>query len=295
MKLPPGSRSWTWGPRDGLQNESAALSVEDRVGFSADRPGLPGGGAGSFRVAEVGAPDGGQSGGLQGAAKRPRPSPMLVPEPAGLRPGEGRGRSAIAIFTATSTPSILKNTNASIDRSIRRFRRVHERRKEAGYVDARLHLHLLRLPLRGKGPGREGRGDSTAHRPRMRRGLARRHHRRRGPVADRRGHRGGHAQRRSVTARRASPRHPGHRARERPARPSNSASRSSTAPRAASRLPTRQEPPGNLATGLLYALHGMGIETGVDLAKVAAASRASASGSARTAEPLPQATKQQAG
>ena len=79
-----------------------------------------------------------------------------------------------------------------------------------------------------------------------------------------------------VRSGRSLPRHPGHRARERARRPRGGQRRRGQLGRRPRRLPVRAgrvratSPPRTS----LYMLHGMGIETGVDLAAVAVASRA---------------------
>jgi len=112
------------GPRDGLQNEAASLSVEDRVAF-CDRlvaAGLP--------VVEVGAfvsprwvP---QMAGSDEVLRRVKKAagarlPVLVPNREGYELARTAGAREIAVFTAASETFSRKNTNASIDESFARF------------------------------------------------------------------------------------------------------------------------------------------------------------------------------
>jgi hydroxymethylglutaryl-CoA lyase len=112
------------GPRDGLQNESASLTVEDRVAF-CDRliaAGLP--------VVEVGAfvspqwvP---QMAGSDEVLRRVRKPagvrlPVLVPNRQGFERARAAGAREIAVFTAASESFSRRNTNASIDETFARF------------------------------------------------------------------------------------------------------------------------------------------------------------------------------
>ena len=131
------------GPRDGLQNESAALSVDDRVAF-CDRlvaAGLP--------VVEVGAfvspkwvP---QMAGSDEVLRRVRKPegvrlPVLVPNRQGFERALAAGAREIAVFTAASESFSRRNTNASIDETFAALRRVRARRRASeglrvrGYV-----------------------------------------------------------------------------------------------------------------------------------------------------------------
>jgi isopropylmalate/homocitrate/citramalate synthase len=130
------------GPRDGLQNEARPLPIEDRVAF-CDRlvaAGLP--------VVEVGAfvspkwvP---QMAGSDEVLRRVRkPSgarlPVLVPNLTGFERARAAGAREIAVFTAASETFSRRNTNATIDETFRRFAAfLPEARREGlrvrGYV-----------------------------------------------------------------------------------------------------------------------------------------------------------------
>jgi hydroxymethylglutaryl-CoA lyase len=112
------------GPRDGLQNEAAALGVEDRAAFCERL--LDAG----LRVVEVGAfvsprwvP---QMAGSDEVLRRVRRRegarlPVLVPNRKGYEAAVRAGAREIAVFTAASETFNRKNVNASIDESFQRF------------------------------------------------------------------------------------------------------------------------------------------------------------------------------
>ena len=112
------------GPRDGLQNESAALSVEDRVEFcrALIDAGLQAVEPGAFVSPKWVPQMAGSDDVFRALPKRDGLRlPMLVPNRHGYDRAKAAGVSAIAIFTAASDAFNLKNTNATIDESIRRF------------------------------------------------------------------------------------------------------------------------------------------------------------------------------
>jgi hydroxymethylglutaryl-CoA lyase len=126
------------GPRDGLQNEAANLSVEDRVAFcdALLAAGLP--------VVEIGAfvspkwvP---QMAGSDEVARRVRKpagarTPVLVPNRKGFEAARSLGLREIAVFTAASETFNLKNINATIDESFARFAEfVPEARQDGMWV-----------------------------------------------------------------------------------------------------------------------------------------------------------------
>jgi hydroxymethylglutaryl-CoA lyase len=124
MALPRAVTVVEVGPRDGLQNEAAALGVEDRVTFCR---GLI---AAGFRVVEVGAfvspkwvPQ--MAGSAEVLKQLERPSgvklPVLVPNAKGYEGARAAGAREIAVFTAASETFNRKNINASIDESFARF------------------------------------------------------------------------------------------------------------------------------------------------------------------------------
>ena len=112
------------GPRDGLQNEAATVSVDDRVAFCdlLLEAGL--------RTVEVGAfvspkwvP---QMAGSDEVLRRVRRvegarRPVLVPNRKGYEAAVAAGAREIAVFTAASETFNRKNINATIDESFARF------------------------------------------------------------------------------------------------------------------------------------------------------------------------------
>lgn len=112
------------GPRDGLQNESVTLSVDDRVAFCDAL--LDAG----LRVVEVGAfvsarwvPQmAGADEVFRRVRKRPGArTPVLVPNRMGYEAARDAGCREVAVFTAASETFNRKNINASIDESFARF------------------------------------------------------------------------------------------------------------------------------------------------------------------------------
>jgi hydroxymethylglutaryl-CoA lyase len=122
--LPPRVTVVEVGPRDGLQNEAAMVSVDDRVAFcdALLGAGLP--------VVEIGAfvspkwvP---QMAGSEEVARRVGKragarTPVLVPNRRGFESARDAGLKEIAVFTAASETFNRKNINASIDESFARF------------------------------------------------------------------------------------------------------------------------------------------------------------------------------
>ena len=113
------------GPRDGLQNEETPLSVDDRVAFCERliAAGLPVVEAGAF-VSPKWVP---QMAGSDEVLRRLAPRtpgvrlPVLVPNRAGFDRARAAGAREIAVFTAASETFNRRNTNASIDESFARF------------------------------------------------------------------------------------------------------------------------------------------------------------------------------
>jgi isopropylmalate/homocitrate/citramalate synthase len=112
------------GPRDGLQNEARPLSVEDRVAF-CDRlvaSGLPVVEVGAFVSANRVPQMAGSDEVLRRVAKPAGVRlPVLVPNREGYDRARGAGAREIAVFTAASETFSRMNTNASIDESFARF------------------------------------------------------------------------------------------------------------------------------------------------------------------------------
>ena len=123
------------GPRDGLQNEAAAVTVDDRVAFSQAL--LDAG----LRVVEVGAfvspkwvPQMAGSDEVHRRLRRPAGArtPVLVPNRKGFDAARDAGVREIAVFTAASETFSRKNTNATIDETFARFAEFAPEARAAG-------------------------------------------------------------------------------------------------------------------------------------------------------------------
>ena len=124
MALPVEVRIVEVGPRDGLQNEKAEISTADKIAL-IDK--LSATGLRSIEATAFVSPkwvpqmaDASQV--LAGITRRDGISyPVLVPNEQGYERARAAGAEEIAVFTAASEAFNLKNTNAGIDESLRRF------------------------------------------------------------------------------------------------------------------------------------------------------------------------------
>jgi hydroxymethylglutaryl-CoA lyase len=140
--LPERVTVYEVGPRDGLQNEAETLSLDVRADF-IDRlteAGLPAIEVGSF-VSPKAVPQLADTEELYRRIHRASGVryPALVPNERGLERAFAAGVREIAVFTAASETFNRKNINAGVDESIERFRPVIARAKEEkvrvrGYV-----------------------------------------------------------------------------------------------------------------------------------------------------------------
>ncbi|MBP9948216.1 MAG: hydroxymethylglutaryl-CoA lyase [Vicinamibacteria bacterium] len=278
MTLPARVKVVEVGPRDGLQNEPTALSVDDRIAFcrALIDAGLPVVEPGAF-VSPKWVPQMAGSEDVFKALPKDRALlPMLTPNKQGYERARAAGVTAIAIFTAASDSFNRKNTNASIDESIARFEEFVGDARSAGmfvrgYIStcfgcpyegsvepAKVAEVTRRLAALGCdeislgdtiGVGVPSQVDKvidavSAHAPLSR--IAVHFHDTRGTAL--------------ANVLRAL---------------QLGVSIVDSSAGGLGGCPYAPGASGNLATeDLLYMLHGMGIETGVDLAKVAAASRA---------------------
>jgi isopropylmalate/homocitrate/citramalate synthase len=134
-ELPRRVTVYEVGPRDGLQNEPEALSVEDRAHFVdlLTEAGLPAIEVGSFvspaAIPQLAATE-------EVFARIHRASgvryPALVPNLRGLERAIAAGVREIAVFTAASETFNRHNIRAGIDESIERFQPVVARAAEEG-------------------------------------------------------------------------------------------------------------------------------------------------------------------
>ncbi len=122
------------GPRDGLQNEATALSIEDRVAFSRSliEAGLSVVEAGAFVSPKWVPQMAGSEEVFKALPKGRAQLPMLVPNRQGFERAKAAGVRAIAIFTAASDTFNQKNTNATIEESILRFEEFVSEAKASG-------------------------------------------------------------------------------------------------------------------------------------------------------------------
>src|SRR3954470_1791513 len=135
MPLPARVTVVEVGPRDGLQNESAAVATADKIAFTdmLSGAGLP--------VIEVSAfvspkwvPQMADAAAVfAGIDRRPGTRyTALVPNLAGLERAAAAGVQEIAIFAASSETFSRKNINQSIDESFASYRQVCERAIASG-------------------------------------------------------------------------------------------------------------------------------------------------------------------
>jgi hydroxymethylglutaryl-CoA lyase len=124
------------GPRDGLQNEAVALSVDDRVAFceSLLAAGLPVVEVGAFVSPKWVPQMAGSDEVLRRLARQHATArlPVLVPNRKGYDRARAAGAREIAVFTAASETFSRRNTNASIDESFARFREFLPEAKRDG-------------------------------------------------------------------------------------------------------------------------------------------------------------------
>ena len=153
--LPRHVRIVEVGPRDGLQNEKAMVSSADKIEL-IDRlsaTGLQSIEATSFvsprwvpqlaDAAEV----------FAGITRRPGVHyPVLVPNEKGYERARAAGVEEIAVFTAASEAFNQRNINASIDESLQRFAPVLERARGDGVRVRGYVSTVLGCPYQGEVP-----------------------------------------------------------------------------------------------------------------------------------------------
>jgi hydroxymethylglutaryl-CoA lyase len=155
MALPASVRIVEVGPRDGLQNEKTIVATADKIAL-IDRlsaTGLQTIEATSFvspkwvpqlaDAAEV----------FAGIHRQPGVRyPVLVPNEQGYARARAVGADEVAVFTAASEAFNRKNINASIDESIARFRPVLERARADGVRVRGYVSTVLGCPYQGAVP-----------------------------------------------------------------------------------------------------------------------------------------------
>ncbi|MBU8976116.1 hydroxymethylglutaryl-CoA lyase [Lysobacter sp. MMG2] len=153
--MKPAVRIVEVGPRDGLQNEKATIATADKIAL-IDRlsdTGLRSIEATSFvspkwvpqlaDAAEV----------FTGIHRQPGVHyPVLVPNEQGYERARAVGVEEIAVFTAASEAFNRKNINAGIDESLERFRPVMERARADGVAVRGYVSTVLGCPYQGDVP-----------------------------------------------------------------------------------------------------------------------------------------------
>ena len=155
MALPARVRIVEVGPRDGLQNEksivptAAKIELIDRLSAT----GLACIEATSF-VSPKWVPQLADAAEVMAAIER-RPGvryPVLVPNLQGYERARAAGATDIAVFTAASEAFNRRNTNAGIDESLQRFAPVMERARADGVAVRGYVSTVLGCPYQGEVP-----------------------------------------------------------------------------------------------------------------------------------------------
>ncbi len=143
------------GPRDGLQNEKQQIATADKITL-IDR--LSATGLRSIEATSFVSPkwvpqlaDAAEV--FAGIQRRPGVNyPVLVPNEQGYERALAVGVQEVAVFTAASEQFNLKNTNAGIDESLRRFEPVLARAKADGIKVRGYVSTVLGCPYQGEVP-----------------------------------------------------------------------------------------------------------------------------------------------
>ncbi|MGV8943622.1 hydroxymethylglutaryl-CoA lyase [Thermomonas sp.] len=155
MTQPAEVRIVEVGPRDGLQNEKAQISTADKIALidKLSTTGLRSIEATAF-VSPKWVPqmaDASQV--LAGITRRAGIRyPVLVPNEQGYERARAAGAEEVAVFTAASEAFNLKNTNAGIDESLRRFEPVLARAQADGVRVRGYVSTVLGCPYQGVVP-----------------------------------------------------------------------------------------------------------------------------------------------
>jgi isopropylmalate/homocitrate/citramalate synthase len=153
MALPKNVKIVEVGPRDGLQNEREVVPLETKIALidRLSETGLQAIEAGSFvspkwipqmaNSAEV----------LQGIAKKPGVAyPVLTPNMKGFEAAVEAGATEVAVFGAASEAFSRKNINCSIAESLERFAPVVEAAKGRGIAVRAYVSCVLGCPYEGE-------------------------------------------------------------------------------------------------------------------------------------------------
>ncbi|XP_028994157.1 hydroxymethylglutaryl-CoA lyase, mitochondrial [Betta splendens] len=141
------------GPRDGLQNEKTVVATETKINLidMLSESGLPVIEATSFVSPKWVPQMADQVEVMRGICRRPGVSyPVLTPNLKGFQAAVEAGASEVAIFGAASELFSKKNINCSVDESLQRFDEVMKAAREAG-VPVRGYVScVLGCPYEGK-------------------------------------------------------------------------------------------------------------------------------------------------
>ncbi len=143
------------GPRDGLQNEKQQVATADKIAL-IDR--LSATGLRSIEATSFVSPkwvpqlaDAAEV--MAGIARRPGVAyPVLVPNEQGYDRARAAGAREVAVFTAASEQFNRTNTNAGIDESLQRFAPVLERARADGIPVRGYVSTVLGCPYQGEVP-----------------------------------------------------------------------------------------------------------------------------------------------
>lgn len=155
MAMPDAVRIVEVGPRDGLQNETGSIVTADKIALinRLSATGLQTVEATSF-VSPKWVPQLADAADVfAGIARKPGVRyPVLVPNEQGYDRARAVGAEEVAVFTAASEAFNRKNINASIDESIERFIPVLERAKADGVAVRGYVSTVLGCPYQGHVP-----------------------------------------------------------------------------------------------------------------------------------------------
>lgn len=155
MDVPERVRIVEVGPRDGLQNEPGTLTIEDRIGLIerlADA-GLRHIEAGSFVSPRWIPRMAGSEEVIAGLKRREGVRyTALTPNLTGLQRALDAGVREVAVFAAASEAFSRKNINCSIDESVQRFAEVCEAAQQAGVAVRGYVSCAMGCPYQGEVP-----------------------------------------------------------------------------------------------------------------------------------------------
>ncbi len=155
MTQPADVRIVEVGPRDGLQNEKVEISTVDKISLidQLSATGLRSIEATAFVSPKWVPQMADASDVLAGITRKDGIAyPVLVPNEQGYERARAAGAMEVAVFTAASEAFNLKNTNAGIEESLRRFQPVLARAKADGVRVRGYVSTVLGCPYQGAVP-----------------------------------------------------------------------------------------------------------------------------------------------